>query len=87
MVKVTAVRALDDYHLELTFDTGEMRLFDVRPYLDKGIFAELKDLCYFRSVRLAFGSIAWPHEQDFGPESLYVESRPVADRCASATRD
>ncbi len=77
MVKVTGVRAMDDYQLELSFDTGETRLFDVRPYLDKGIFAELKDEDFFRRVRLAFGSIAWPHDQDFGPESLYVESRPV----------
>jgi hypothetical protein len=78
MIRVTAVQALDDYQLELTFNTGEIRIFDVRPYLDKGIFTELKDPSYFRSVRLAFGSIAWPNEQDFGPESLYVESRPAA---------
>ena len=78
VIRVTAVRALADYQLELSFSTGETRLFDARPYLDKGIFTELKDASYFRSVRLAFGSIAWPHEQDFGPESLYAESRPVS---------
>ena len=46
--------------------------------LNKGVFTELRDPSYFRSVRLAFGSVAWPSEQDFGPESLYVESRPLA---------
>lgn len=80
MIKITAVKTLDDYQLELSFNTGETRLFDVRPYLDRGIFTELKDVSYFRMVRVAFGSIAWPHEQDFGPDSLYVESRPVAMR-------
>ena len=84
IVTVTAVKALPDYKLELTFDNGETRLFDVRPYLDKGIFTELKDSTYFRSVRLAFGSIALPHEQDFGPESLYVESRPLAGGAAKS---
>jgi hypothetical protein len=64
--------------LQLTFDTGETRVFDVRPYLNKGIFAELRDPGYFRSVRLAFGSIASPNEQDFGPESVYAEPRPLA---------
>jgi hypothetical protein len=78
MIRVTAVRALDDYQLELSFNTGEIRLFDVRPYLEKGIFSELKDPSYFGSVRLAFGSIAWPHDQDFGPESLYADSRPLS---------
>ena len=78
MIKVTEVRVLADHQLELSFNTGETRVFDVGPYLDKGIFTELRDPSYFRSVRLAFGSIAWPNEQDFGPESLYVESRAVA---------
>lgn len=77
MIKVTAVTTLDDYRLELSFNTGETRVFDVGPYLNKGIFTELRDPAYFRAVRLAFGSIAWPNEQDFGPESLYVESRPL----------
>ena len=78
MIKVTTVKPLEDHHLELGFNTGETRIFDVRPYLDKGIFTELRDPNYFRSVRLAFGSIAWPNEQDFGPESLYVESQPIS---------
>ncbi len=86
IIKVAAVRALDDYQLELSFNTGETRLFDARPYLDKGIFAELKDISYFRQVRLAFGSVAWPHEQDFGPESLYAESRPVSAEAAATHR-
>lgn len=78
MIKVTDVKVPADYRLELSFNTGETRVFDVGPYLDKGIFTELRDPSYFRSVRLAFGSIAWPNEQDFGPESLYVESRAEA---------
>ncbi len=84
MIRVTAVRAMDDYQLELSFNTGETRLFDARPYLEKGIFTELKDVSYFRSVRLAFGSIAWPHQQDFGPDSLYAESRPLPVSAMSA---
>ena len=47
MIKVTAVKALDDYQLELCFNTGETRVFDVRPYLNKGIFTELRDPSYF----------------------------------------
>jgi hypothetical protein len=77
MIRVTAAKAMDDYQLELSFSNGETRLFDVRPYLEKGIFTELKDPSCFRCVRLVLGSIAWPHEQDFGPESLYAESRPL----------
>ncbi len=78
MIKVTAVKALEDYQLELSFNTGETRVFDVSPYLNKGIFTELRNPSYFRSVRLAFGTIVWPNDHDFGPESLYVASRPRA---------
>jgi len=78
MMKVTEVKAMSDYQLELTFNNGEVRVFDVRPYLDKGIFKELRDPAYFRLVRVAFGTVTWPHEQDFGPDSLYVASRQLA---------
>lgn len=77
MIEVTAVRPLEDYQLELSFNTGEVRVFDARPYLGKGIFTELKDPSYFREVRVAFGTTMWPHEQDFGPDTLYMESRPA----------
>ena len=80
MIEVTAVRPLVNYRLELSFNTGENRVFDARPYLDKGIFTELKDLVYFRSARVALGTVIWPHEQDFAPETLYLDSQSVATR-------
>lgn len=74
MKKVIEASAHDDFTLKLTFDDGTIRMFDVKPYLDKGIFIELKDLNYFRSFRIAFGTIQRADEQDFAPETLYMES-------------
>ena len=73
------------YTLVLTFTpTGpdgrpERRLFDASPYLDAGVFRELREPAYFRRVRLdsAFGTAEWPHEQDFDPATLYAESLPL----------
>lgn len=79
MNKVVSVTPQDDYSLILTFDNGAQRVFDVRPYLDKGIFVELKDLTYFRQVRIAFNTVQWPHEQDFAPETLYLESKELVN--------
>lgn len=42
--RVTTVRPNPDHTITLTFANGEVRRFDVKPYLDKGIFRELKDL-------------------------------------------
>ena len=36
MAKVISVKALEGYRLELGFDSGERRIFDVTPYLDRG---------------------------------------------------
>ena len=79
MNKVVSVKPHDDYSLELTFNDGSLKLFDVRPYLDYEVFRELKDLDYFRQVKVAFGTVNWPHEQDISPETLCLEGAPVAE--------
>lgn len=77
MHKVVAVRANDDFSLDLKFDDGSKRRFDVKPYLEYGIFKELKGKNYFKRVKVAFGTVQWPNEQDISPETLYIESRVI----------
>ncbi len=77
MNKVLAVKANDDFSLDLKFNDGSVRRFDVKPYLDYEVFRELKDLSYFKKVRIAFGTVQWQHEQDISPETLYLESVAV----------
>jgi len=69
---VVTVKPENDYKLKVTFDNGEKRLFDVTPFLDKGVFSELKNINYFQQVKVAFGAVEWPHEQDFSKDTLYV---------------
>ena len=75
MKKVVSAKANEDYTLDLEFSDGARRRFDVKPYLDKGIFTELKNLDYFKNIKIAFGTVQWRNEQDFAPETLYLESR------------
>jgi hypothetical protein len=77
MNKVIAVTANDDFSLDLKFNDGSFKRFDAKPYLDYEFFRELKNLNYFKQVRLAFGTAQWPHEQDISPETLYLESVAV----------
>lgn len=77
MKKVVAVKANEDFTLDVQFNDGSRRRFDAKPYLDYGVFTELKDIGYFQQVRIAFGTVQWPHEQDIGPETLYLESIPL----------
>jgi len=71
---VQNVIAQDNYLLLLIFENGEKRQFDMKPYLDLGIFRELKDLQLFQTVRTSFDSIEWDNEADLDPEILYQNS-------------
>lgn len=75
--RIVAVQANEDFTLTLTFTNGEARLFDVKPYLDKGIFRQLQDITVFRQVRPVLDSIQWPGGQDFCPDTLYLDSVEV----------
>lgn len=72
--RITSAKPNPDYSLTLTFTNGEVRVFDVKPYLNRGIFRELQDIHCFNSVRPFLGSIQWQTGQDFCPDTLYAES-------------
>jgi len=73
---VRNVRPLDNYELEVSFENGESRRFDVKPYLGRGIFVRLRDLALFRGVRVIAGSIEWPGGLDLSYDTLYVDGKP-----------
>src|SRR5262245_66174963 len=77
--RVTAVKANPNYTITLTFTNGEVKLIDVKTYLDKGIFRELKDRNEFNSVQPFLGSIQWRNGQDFCPDTLYLDSKSVLE--------
>lgn len=73
--KVTKVEPLENFTLRLFFSNGEVKRFDVTPYLEQGIFVELKNIHYFNRVKPFFGGVQWLHEQDFSADTLYLESQ------------
>ena len=74
---ITQVVPLDNYLLKLTFQNDEVKEFDMKPYLDKGIFIELKEKSMFNTVKVSFDSIEWANEADFDPEFLYQYSHKI----------
>ena len=76
-VQTAAVKS--DYRLLLTFVNGEMRVFDLRPYLDKGVFKRLLDPTVFAQVCVVAGSVEWPGEVDLSYDTLYLRSTAVQD--------
>jgi hypothetical protein len=70
---VVSVKALEDYRLELVFETKEKKIFDMKPYLNSGVFKKLKSKSVFNRVKASFDSIEWPGEIDIDPETLYED--------------
>jgi len=75
--RISAVIARDDYALLLTFTNGEIRQFDMKPYLAYPAFAPLRQIAFFKLARVSHGTVTWPKEIDFDPDTLYLEGRPA----------
>ena len=74
---VKTVKPLSDYRLYVEIADGRKGIFDVKPYLDHGVFRELRNLDYFNQVNIVFGALTWPHQQDIAPETLLAGIIPA----------
>jgi uncharacterized protein DUF2442 len=83
--RVAGVTPTDDYKLEITFTNGEVGVFDCSPLLGFGVFKEFRDIDYFKRASVEGGTVAWPHEQDICPDTLYAESRKLVRSEAEQT--
>jgi hypothetical protein len=73
-ITVVSVRALDDYKLWIRFSTGETKIFDFIPFLEKGEFSALNDKELFNNVYINDGVSVWCNgEISISPERLYYE--------------
>ncbi len=67
------VVALDDYLLQIEFDNGECKNFDVKPYIQGTWYSELKNPIYFKSAFANGYTIEWPNGQDLCPDEIYYQ--------------
>jgi hypothetical protein len=65
--------------LLLTFENGEKRVFDLKPYLEKPVFKSLRNASLFKTARVVSGSVEWQGEVDLSYDTLYVESKPLKE--------
>ena len=79
--KLISVQAMAAYRLRLVYETGEVKIFDVKPYIKGTWYEELSDEAYFSAVRiLPDGSgVVWPNGQDLAPHELYENSIPLIE--------
>lgn len=75
MRKIIRVKVLEDYNLELTFDNNVIKVKDMKPHLNKGVFKKLKKQEVFNSVKISFGTISWDGNIDMCADYLYETSK------------
>ncbi len=80
---VKDARYVSEYKLLLTFENRVNKLVDLEPHLDGEIFEPLKDIDYFRTVRVDpdTDTIVWDNGADVSPDFLYeigiIEAKAV----------
>jgi Protein of unknown function (DUF2442) len=77
MIKVIEAKANEDFSLDLKFNDGKLKRFDIKPYLDYEVFRPLKNVDYFKQIKVAFGTVQWIDEQDISPDTLYLEAKEI----------
>ncbi len=73
MLDVVDVRYVRGYVLWLKFEDGSEGEIDLTSSLRGPVFEPLKDIGYFKQVRLnpELGTIVWPNGADIAPETLH----------------
>ena len=79
--RVTGVRPLSGFNLELTFSDGTVGTVDTGRWIvgHGGVFGPLNDRAQFRLVRVdpEAGTIVWPTGADLCPDVLYEAAHPA----------
>lgn len=78
---VRDAKHVSGYKLLLTFEDGSVRRVDLEPHLEGEIFEPLKDLDYFKTVRVNpdLDTIVWENGADMSPDFLYDIGVPVTE--------
>ena len=79
LLDITDVQVRPEYNLVLTFENGEVRIFNMSRYIDLKPYDKLKGSPLYKLAKVKYGTVVWPGEIDIAPETLYDESVPFLD--------
>jgi hypothetical protein len=75
LLDIIEAKYLQDFTVWVKFEDGTEGKIDLSAQLYGPIFEPLRDVGYFRQVRVDpdLGTICWPKGADFAPEFLYEQ--------------
>ncbi|MEE0856770.1 MAG: DUF2442 domain-containing protein [Ruminococcus sp.] len=91
--KLVAVAPQHDFTLLLTYESGEKRVLDMKPMLEKGgVFASFRNYENFKRVYVddchdiawdidpnVDSNVVWNNKVDLCPDACYVDSIPLSE--------
>jgi len=75
--KAERVRYKTPNQLVVSFTNGETKLFDLTPYFQYPVYANLLDESYCNKASVQNGIVVWDDETDIDPDRLYLESKSI----------
>ena len=77
MRTIATIRANDDWTLDVAFNDGAERRFDVKPLLDCEAFAPLSNIGLFKRIHNGGYFVEWDNEADLSADTLYLEGTSI----------
>ena len=74
---VVRVIPRSDFQIDIEYDNGERRRFDMQPLLSMKPWNRITAPAIFSLAAVDYGTVVWPGEIDIAPETLYVDSVPL----------
>ena len=73
LLHIIDVKVCGPHSLEVQFNNGVHKRFDLTPLLTGPVFRPLKEPAYFARVVVdaQAGTVVWPNGADLAPEALY----------------
>jgi hypothetical protein len=71
--KITSLKTLPDYKLQLHYENGEKKICDVKPYIFGPYYGALAEVAYFNRAKICEDGfhVEWPDEQNLPPDDVY----------------
>lgn len=77
MRTITTISANDDWTLDVAFDDGAWRRFDVKPLLSCEAFEPLRNIKAFKALSNGGYFVEWENEADLSADTLYLEGTSI----------
>ena len=74
---ILKAQILDNYKIVITFENGEEKIFDLKPYLEYPVFRPLEDEEELKKFDIVDGTIEWECGADLSTDTFYIESKQV----------